>query len=93
MKYERDPGYFLGSIYINYGLTAVGLTFLYVLLHFGFNWSNTQLALPLAVFCCVLPMLVFRHTRALWLAMDCHWDASAMVVEPVDADTEQSDIA
>ncbi len=81
LKYERAPGYFLGSIYINYGLTAIAITFLYSILHIGFRWSNQQLAFPLACFCCVFPALAFRHTRALWLAMDCHWDESLMEIE------------
>jgi uncharacterized protein (DUF983 family) len=81
MKYERAPGYFLGSIYINYGLTAIAITIVYSILHVGFGWSNTQLAFPLAGFCFVFPALAFRHTRALWLAMDCHWDESLMEVD------------
>ena len=81
LKYERAPGYFLGSIYINYGLTAWAITISYFILHFGFRWSNTELALPLACFCCVFPAIAFRHTRALWLALDCHWDESMMEIE------------
>ena len=77
-KFERAPGYFLGSIYINYALTAFAITIAYSVLHFGFRWSNSQLAFPLAGFCCVFPAIAFRHTRALWLAMDCHWDESLM---------------
>jgi len=81
LKYERAPGYFLGSIYINYALTAFAITVTYIVLHFGFRWSNTQLAFPLAGFCCVFPALAFRHTRALWLAMDCHSDESLMEID------------
>ncbi len=81
LKYDRDPGYFLGSIYINYGLTGLSIIILYSVLHVGFRWTNTQLAFPLAGFCCVFPALAFRHTRALWLAMDCHWDESLMEVD------------
>ncbi|MCA9074092.1 MAG: DUF983 domain-containing protein [Planctomycetaceae bacterium] len=77
-KYERASGYFLGSTYINYGLTAVSLTAIYFALHFGMGWSNRQLAAPLAVFCVLVPMLFFRHARALWLALDCHFDASVL---------------
>ncbi len=78
-KYERAPGYFLGSAYINYGLTAVTLTAMYFFLHFGLDLSNRELAAPLAAFCVVFPLLVFRHARALWLALDCHFDASVLV--------------
>lgn len=78
LKFEREPGYFLGSIYVNYGMTALSTTFTFVILQFGFNWSSRQLAVPLAAFCIVFPALMFRYTRAIWLALDCFWDASAM---------------
>ncbi len=81
LRFQREPGYFLGSIYINYALTAFAITVSYVVLHFGFRWSNNQLAIPLGAFCCAFPALAFRHTRAIWLAMDCHWDESLMEIE------------
>ena len=81
LKYERAPGYFLGSSYINYGLTAVALTVLYVILHFGFEWSNRELTFPLVGFCVLFPLVSFRHARALWLALDCHFDKSILAGE------------
>ena len=35
LRYEREPGYFLGSIYINYGLTALLVTIGYFALYFS----------------------------------------------------------
>ena len=81
LKYERAPGYFLGSSYINYGLTAVALTILYIALHFGLGWSNRELTFPLVGFCVIFPLLSFRHARALWLALDCHFDKSILAGE------------
>jgi len=76
-KYERDPGYFLGSAYINYGVTAVILLIAYPILHYGFALTNQQLAPWLAGLCVVFPLWAFRYARALWLALDCQFDASA----------------
>ena len=76
LKYERAPGYFLGSAYINYGITAVALTALYVGLHFGAGFSNRQLAAPLAIFCVLLPLFLFRYARSLWLALDSYIDTT-----------------
>ncbi|REJ86983.1 MAG: DUF983 domain-containing protein [Planctomycetota bacterium] len=78
LKYERAPGYFLGSTYINYGLTAVVLIAAYFLFHDGFGMTNQQLAGPMVGVCVVFPVLAFRHARALWLAFDCHFDASIL---------------
>ena len=78
LKYERAPGYFLGSAYINYGLTAVSLTIMYMTLRFGVGFSNRQLAVPLGLFCVLFPLFTFRYARGIWLAMDCHFDQSVM---------------
>ena len=76
LKYERAPGYFLGSTYINYVVTAILLTATYVTLHFGVGYSNQWLAGPLVAFCVLFPLGFFRYARALWLAIDCYFDAS-----------------
>ena len=76
LVFERSPGYFLGSTYINYGITAVGLMALYGGLHFGVGWTNRELAIPLSLFCVGFPMYNFRRARALWLALDCRWDST-----------------
>jgi uncharacterized protein (DUF983 family) len=81
LKFERAPGYYLGSSYVNYGLTAIALLFAYVILHYKMGLTNTQLAGPLTAFCVVFPLLAFRHARALWLAMDCRWDPGMMTDE------------
>ncbi|MBX3442482.1 MAG: DUF983 domain-containing protein [Planctomyces sp.] len=81
LKFERAPGYYLGSTYVNYGLTAVLLLFGYVFLHFRLGWTNQQLRVPLVTFCVAFPVLAFRHARALWLAMDCRWDPALMSSE------------
>ena len=75
-KFERDPGYFLGSTYLNYGATAVLLLIVYPALHLGWGFTNQELAPWLAGVCIVFPLWFFRYARALWLAMDCHFDAS-----------------
>jgi uncharacterized protein (DUF983 family) len=81
LKYERAPGYFLGSTYINYGLTALLITVLYVGLHFGLKFSNRALALPLTAVCVVVPMFFFRYARALWLTMDLYFDPTGFTGE------------
>lgn len=74
--FERAPGYFLGSTYLNYGFTAMTLTPLYMYLHFGLGWSNQVLTVPLLLYCTIVPLVVFRYARAWWLAMDCMLDTT-----------------
>ncbi len=74
--YQRDPGYFLGSTYINYGFTSLTLTVMYIVLHFGYGLSNQWLAVPLMAYCVIVPLVMFRYARAWWLAMDCFMDTT-----------------
>lgn len=73
-RFERAPGYFLGSTYINYGFTAMITTASYVLLHFGLGFRNDVLLPGLLVFCLIFPFVFFRFARSLWLSLDCCFD-------------------
>ncbi len=73
-QFERAPGYFLGSTYINYALTAGITTVSYVLFHFGMRIPNAQLLPFLVTFCGLFPVVFFRYARSLWLSLDCYFD-------------------
>lgn len=77
LRFERAPGYFLGSAYINYGATALLVTAGYVVLRFGIRLEREQVIAPLLLFCVLVPLLFFRHARSFWLAMDCYIDPAA----------------
>lgn len=70
LKYEQEPGYFLGSSYINYALTAGFTAVTYIWLHFFVGIKRDTLIIPAAIFCVVFPILFFRYARAFWLGMD-----------------------
>ena len=72
--FERPPGYFLGSTYINYGVTALTTTVLYVWLYFGVGIEKQVLLPPILIFCLVFPLVFFRVARSLWLSLDCFID-------------------
>jgi hypothetical protein len=86
LKFEREPGYFLGSIYINYGITALILTVGWVTLRFGYDVNAKVLLFGFMAFLVVFQSLFFRYARALWLAMDCRIDPSLY------ADEEESPV-
>lgn len=70
VKYEREPGFFLGSIYINYGLTSLIVAALYPILRFHYRVPSTPLMLASLAFILVFPVIFFRHSRSLWLGFD-----------------------
>lgn len=69
-SYEREPGFYLGSIYLNYGVTVILTGGLYALLVLGLGLSN-ETALAACLTAAVLfPILFFRHARSFLLALD-----------------------
>ena len=70
VKFEREPGFFLGSIYINYGLTALIVAVAYPLLLFVWNVPEQQLLFGAVAFTVVFPILIFPWARSLWLGFD-----------------------
>lgn len=68
--FQREGGYYLGAIYINYGVTALLMATGYFTLWFATDISPDVFIWPLFALCFVFPLLTFRHSRALWLAFD-----------------------
>jgi uncharacterized protein (DUF983 family) len=70
LKFEREQGYFVGAIYINYAATvAIAVPGYFLLDAFTTLDINQQLMLwvPFAV---IFPLIFFHHSRALWLVLD-----------------------
>lgn len=84
-RFERDPGYFLGSTYINYGLTTLLTTWSYIVLHFVLDVGGRWLIPGLATFCVIFPVLFFRYARSLWLAFDCFFDKAGALEQRAES--------
>jgi uncharacterized protein (DUF983 family) len=78
LKFEREPGFFLGSIYINYGLTAAIVAIAYPLLLFQWHVPEKPLLLGAVTFTVVFPILIFPWARSIWLAFDQWHDPREM---------------
>jgi len=76
LKYQREPGYFLGSIYFNYGLTAFLVTVGYFAAFFGTDLPQPLVLWSLTAFCVLFPLWFFRYARSLWVGMDRYFDRS-----------------
>ncbi|MCO6456134.1 MAG: DUF983 domain-containing protein [Pirellulaceae bacterium] len=71
---QREGGFYLGSIYFNYGLTALIVAIAYPVLLFN-RVLPSHVLLPLAlVFVVLFPIWFFRYARSLWLGFDQYWD-------------------
>lgn len=94
-SFAREPGFYLGSIYLNYGVTVIVTGALYALLAGGLGVApETALAACLVV-AVVLPVGFFRHARSLLLAIDgsVNRRQSPGGVDPGDGDTAREHLA
>lgn len=73
--FEREPGFFLGSIYINYGLTALLVAIFYPILLFSNTVKEMPLLLGCFLFTILFPLVLFRHSRSIWLGFDEWYDS------------------
>lgn len=73
-RFDRAPGYLLGSIYFNYGVTALLVMVIFFSLFLSKTMTSRQLLWTLTSFCLVFPLWFFRYSRALWIAFDERWD-------------------
>jgi uncharacterized protein (DUF983 family) len=70
LRYEPEPGYFVGAIYLNYALTAAVAVGAVLILDWTVGLTlGQQLAVGIAV-AVVVPLGAFHHTRSLWLGAD-----------------------
>jgi uncharacterized protein (DUF983 family) len=70
LKFEREQGYFVGAIYINYAATiAIAVPGFFVLDAWA-GWTIDQQLTLWVPFAVIFPLIFFHHSRALWLALD-----------------------
>jgi len=70
LKFEREQGYFLGAMYISYGLALVTITVFALLLWYFTSWSLRKNVLwAFLLFLPLVPALTF-FSRVLWIYLD-----------------------
>jgi len=70
LTFEREVGFYLGSIYINYGATVLLAGTAYSLLVFRYGFPKQVVFPACALFTVLFPLWFFRYARSLFLASD-----------------------
>ena len=70
LEFEREPGYFVGAIYINYAATAVVSIGGFSLLDDYTNLTLTFQMILGGVTAVLFPLCFYRYSKSLWLAFD-----------------------
>ncbi len=70
LKFEREQGYFLGAMYISYGLALLTITVFALLFWYFTSWSLQKSVLwAFFLFLPLVPALTF-FSRVLWIYLD-----------------------
>ncbi len=70
LVFEREQGYFVGAIYVNYAATVgISVTGFFVLDTLMAPTLTTQIVLW-SVFGTIFPLVFFRYSRSLWLSIE-----------------------
>jgi ABC-2 type transport system ATP-binding protein len=70
LKFEREQGYFLGAIYINYAVTVLCMLAGFFALDHLAHPSLTHQIILWSSFGVVFPIVFYRYSKSLWLALD-----------------------
>jgi hypothetical protein len=70
LKFEREQGYFLGAMYISYGLALITIVALALLMWAFTTWSLQKITLwAILLFLPLAPALTL-FSRVLWIYLD-----------------------
>ncbi len=73
-RFEREPGYFLGSIYINYGASTALIFLTWAMLAWGLDLPLLAAVLGTALVTVLFPLWFLRYARAFWIWFDLQFD-------------------
>jgi uncharacterized protein (DUF983 family) len=73
---EPEAGFYLGSIYANYALTAIVATTAFVVSVFGAGIDKNLAVGACLVFTTLFPLWFFRYSRSIWLSLMYHVNSS-----------------
>ncbi|MDE0425138.1 MAG: DUF983 domain-containing protein [Candidatus Poribacteria bacterium] len=70
LKFERESGYFIGAMYLNYGATVLIAFASYFLAE---RFTSIPFFLNLSIwglFSAIFPIIFYRYSKSLWLNFD-----------------------
>src|SRR5690606_31904287 len=66
-KFEREPGYFFGSMYVSYALTTAEMIGVFIIVRFVFGLSYTGIVVTIGILSILMGAYNFRLSRMLWI--------------------------
>lgn len=67
LKYEKEPSFFYGAMYVSYGISAGWFIIWYALQSTILHWDLLYFAITLTAFIILVAPLTLRWSRLIWL--------------------------
>lgn len=67
LKYEKEPSFFYGSLYVSYALTSGWFIIFFVIQSYLLHWSGWNAITFFCIFIILVSPLTLRWSRMLWL--------------------------
>ncbi len=77
LKYEREPGYFYGAMFVSYGLTGWLFIIIGLALVFGLGWTLSSTLVTIAIIAIATHSFAYRLSRSIWMHLFVKYEASA----------------
>lgn len=68
MRWDKDEGAFLGSVTLNYGVTAFGIVLPWIIISVNRGLSVSTIVAVAMLFAIVVPLLLYRISKGAWFA-------------------------
>lgn len=81
LKYQPEPGYFYGAMFISYIWTGFLCLFITGGLMLGFGWSANGAMAMLIFIMAIMYLFVLRVSRIMYLHLDIKYDKSKILTE------------
>lgn len=78
LKFNREPGYFLGAMYVSYGVALIVITAFGLLLWRLTDWSLVKICVWAIVLFLPLAPTIALFSRVLWIYLDQAIDPERM---------------
>ena len=72
--YEREQGYFIGAMYINYGVSLLAVLAGWIVLELIVKASSERILWGLAAIAIGTAICFYPYSKALWMAIDLRVD-------------------
>lgn len=75
-KFEPEPGFYIGAMFVSYGLSTFMLLIPALILVFGFGWNVNNVMLLVVTIVAISFFKILRLSRSIWIHINVKYDTS-----------------